>query len=78
MLRIPNSAEGNCLKEKENHTLCLKSDIKLIIPSDYVIVSITLSPKVGNDNYISLLCHCVPPQRKRLSSNQQKGNNTLK
>ena len=26
----------------------------------------------------SLLCHCVPPQRKRLSSNQQKDNNTLK
>ena len=26
----------------------------------------------------SLLCHCVPPQRKRLSSNQQKGNNTVK
>ena len=31
-----------------------------------------------NINIISLLCHCVPPQRKRLSSNQQKGNNTLK
>ena len=29
-------------------------------------------------NSYSLLCHCVPPQRKRLSSNQQKGNNTLK
>ena len=28
MLHIPNSAEGNCLTEKENHTLCLKSDIK--------------------------------------------------
>ena len=28
--------------------------------------------------FFSLLCHCVPPQRKRLSSNQQKGNNTLK
>ena len=28
MLNIPNSAEGNCLTEKENHTLCLKSDIK--------------------------------------------------
>ena len=26
MLHIPNSAEGNCLTEKENHTLCLKSD----------------------------------------------------
>ena len=25
---IPNSAEQNCLKEKENHTLYLKSDIK--------------------------------------------------
>ena len=23
MLHIPNSAEGNCLTEKENHTLCL-------------------------------------------------------
>ena len=30
MLHIPNSAEGNCLTEKENHTLCLKSDIKSI------------------------------------------------
>ena len=29
-------------------------------------------------NSFSLLCHCVPPQRKSLSSNQQKGNNTLK
>ena len=28
MLHIPNSVEGNCLTEKENHTLCLKSDIK--------------------------------------------------
>ena len=28
MLHIPNSAEGNCLKEKENHTLCLKSGVK--------------------------------------------------
>ena len=28
MLHIPNSAEGNCLTEKENHTPCLKSDIK--------------------------------------------------
>ena len=28
MLHIPNSAEENCLTEKENHTLCLKSDIK--------------------------------------------------
>ena len=28
MLNIPNSAEGNCLEEKENHTSCLKSDIK--------------------------------------------------
>ena len=27
MLHIPNSAEGNCLTEKENHTLYLKSDI---------------------------------------------------
>ena len=26
MLHIPNSAKGNCLTEKENHTLCLKSD----------------------------------------------------
>ena len=26
MLHIPNSAEGNCLTEKENHTLCLKSE----------------------------------------------------
>ena len=25
MLHIPNSAEGNCLTEKENHTLCLTS-----------------------------------------------------
>ena len=25
---IPNSAEGNCLTEKENHTPCLKSGIK--------------------------------------------------
>ena len=25
---IPNSAEGNCLTEKENHIPCLKSDIK--------------------------------------------------
>ena len=24
MLHIPNSAEGNCLTEKENYTLCLK------------------------------------------------------
>ena len=31
MLHIPNSAKGNCLTEKENHTLCLKSDIKSII-----------------------------------------------
>ena len=23
MLHIPNSAKGNCLTEKENHTLCL-------------------------------------------------------
>ena len=30
MLHIPNSAKGNCLTEKENHTLCLKSDIKSI------------------------------------------------
>ena len=30
MLHIPNSAEGNCLTGKENHTLCLKSDIKSI------------------------------------------------
>ena len=28
MLYIPNSAEGKCLTEKENHTLCLKSDRK--------------------------------------------------
>ena len=28
MLHVPNSAEGNCLTEKENRTLCLKSDIK--------------------------------------------------
>ena len=28
MSHIPNSVEGNCLTEKENHTLCLKSDIK--------------------------------------------------
>ena len=28
MLHIPNSAEENCLQEKENHTLCLESDIK--------------------------------------------------
>ena len=28
------------------------------------------------ENYSSLLCHCVPPQRKRLSFNQQKDNNT--
>ena len=28
MLYIPNSAEGNCLTEKKNHTLCLKSDTK--------------------------------------------------
>ena len=28
MLHIPNSAEGNCLTGKENHSLCLKSDIK--------------------------------------------------
>ena len=28
ILHIPNSADGNYLKEKENHTLCLKSDIK--------------------------------------------------
>ena len=27
MLHIPNCAERNCLTEKENHTLCLKSDI---------------------------------------------------
>ena len=26
MLHIPKSAEGNCLTEKENHTLCLESD----------------------------------------------------
>ena len=30
MLHIPNSAEGNCLREKENHTLCRKSEIKSI------------------------------------------------
>ena len=30
MLHIPNSAEENCLTEKENHALCLKSDIKSI------------------------------------------------
>ena len=28
MLHIPNSAEENCLTEKENHTLRLKSDTK--------------------------------------------------
>ena len=28
------------------------------------------------NNYISLLCHCVPPQRKRLSSNKQKKTNS--
>ena len=28
MLHIPNSTEGNCLTEKKNHTLCLKSDMK--------------------------------------------------
>ena len=28
MLHIPNSAGENCSEEKENHTLCLKSDIK--------------------------------------------------
>ena len=27
-MHIPNSAEGNCLKEKENHTLCLESGVK--------------------------------------------------
>ena len=27
-----------------------------------------------NGKTTSLLCHCVPPQRKRLSSNQQKDN----
>ena len=31
MLNIPNSTKGNCLTKKENHTLCLKSDIKSII-----------------------------------------------
>ena len=35
-------------------------------------------PILSGHYSISLLCHCVPPQRKRLSSNQQKGNNTLK
>ena len=30
VLHIPNSAVGNCLTEKENHTLSLKSDIKSI------------------------------------------------
>ena len=30
MLHIPNSAKENCLTEKENHTICLKSDIKSI------------------------------------------------
>ena len=30
MLHILNSAKGNCLTEKENHTLCQKSDIKSI------------------------------------------------
>ena len=29
-----------------------------------------------NGKTTSLVCHCVPPQRKRLSSNQQKDNNT--
>ena len=28
MLHIPNSAEGNYLTKKANHSLCLKSDIK--------------------------------------------------
>ena len=30
MLHIPNSAGGNCLTGKENHSPCLKSDIKSI------------------------------------------------
>ena len=30
LLHIPNSAGGNCLTGKENHTLCLKSDINSI------------------------------------------------
>ena len=30
MLHILNSANENCLKERANHTLCLKSDIKSI------------------------------------------------
>ena len=30
MLHIPNSAGENCSNEKENHSLCLKSDIKSI------------------------------------------------
>ena len=30
MLHSPISAEGNCLTEKENNTICLKSDIKSI------------------------------------------------
>ena len=44
MLQIPNSAKGNCLKEKENHILRLKSDIKINKFANYQNIIVRNSP----------------------------------
>ena len=45
MLHIPNSAKENCLTEKENHTICLKSDIKSInLRITKIIIMVRNSP----------------------------------
>ena len=43
MLHIPNFTEGNCLTEKENHTLCLKSDINEIANYQNIIETVPTS-----------------------------------
>ena len=53
MLHIPNSAEGNCLTEKENHTLCLKSDIKTKKFANYQNVIVRNSPALGRHVFVS-------------------------
>ena len=45
MLHIPNSAEGNCLTEKENHTLFLQSDIKSINLQITKIIVVKTAPR---------------------------------
>ena len=53
MLPIPNSEEGNCLTEKENHTLCLKSDIKSINFANYQNIIVRDSPAFDRHVFVS-------------------------